>query len=327
MFHMSLSLSNVDTPRSAGGVLHVPPSEGLTKWVSGDIYTIKATRHDTNGAFAFIDAIVPPGGGPIAHAHPDQDEAFFLLDGELEFLDGDRTFVAEQGSFLFIPRGSRHRFKNISGTDVRTLFMFTPGGPEELFVESVRNLDGFTQALDRAAAARKPVVVLKVGQSDRGKRAALGHTGAIAGDGRVFSELLRRHRAIEVRELDELVELREAMLLARLKIRNAGQVCVSPSRFFVHQRIYDRFVVAFSGGKDSIGSLLTLLDAGISPNRIDCYHHDVDGDGPGFMDWPCTTSYCRAVTDALGVPLYLSWREGGFLREMLRDGVPTAPIR
>ena len=90
---------------------------------------------------------------------------------------------------------------------------------------------------------------------------------------------------------------------------------------------YDRFVVAFSGGKDSIASLLMLLDAGISPDRIDCYHHDVDGGGPGFMDWPCTTSYCRAVTDALGVPLYLSWREGGFLREMLRDGMPTAPIR
>lgn len=76
-----------------------------------------------------------------------------------------------------------------------------------LFVESIRNLDGFITALDRAAAARKPVVVLKVGQSDRGKRAALGHTGAIAGDGRAFSEVLRRHRAIEVRELDELVEV------------------------------------------------------------------------------------------------------------------------
>ncbi len=90
---------------------------------------------------------------------------------------------------------------------------------------------------------------------------------------------------------------------------------------------YDRFVVAFSGGKDSIASLLTLLDAGVSASRIDCYHHDVDGAGPGFMDWPCTTAYCRAVTQALDVPLYLSWREGGFLREMLRDGTPTAPIR
>jgi len=44
------------------------------------------------------------------------------------------------------------------------------------------------------------------------------------------------------------------------------------------------------------------------------------------MDWPCTTAYCQAVARALDVPLYLSWREGGFLREMLRDGTPTAPI-
>lgn len=89
---------------------------------------------------------------------------------------------------------------------------------------------------------------------------------------------------------------------------------------------YDRFVVAFSGGKDSIASLLSLLDAGVSPDRVECYHHDVDGAGPSFMDWPCTTAYCQAVARALDVPLYLSWREGGFLREMLRDGTPTAPI-
>ena len=89
---------------------------------------------------------------------------------------------------------------------------------------------------------------------------------------------------------------------------------------------YDRFIVAFSGGKDSIGCLLTLLDHGVHPSRIECYHHDVDGAGPFFMDWPCTTAYCRAVTHALGVPLYLSWREGGFLREMLRDGTPTAAV-
>lgn len=89
---------------------------------------------------------------------------------------------------------------------------------------------------------------------------------------------------------------------------------------------YDHFVVAFSGGKDSIASLLSLLDAGISPDRIECYHHDVDGAGPSFMDWPCTTAYCAAVPRSLRVPLYLSWREGGFLREMLRDGTPTAPI-
>ena len=66
---------------------------------------------------------------------------------------------------------------------------------------------------------------------------------------------------------------------------------------------YDRIVIAFSGGKDSVASLLTVMDAGVPPERIDVYHHDVDGNGPSFMDWPSTTAYCRAVsgsTDAAG---------------------------
>ncbi len=90
---------------------------------------------------------------------------------------------------------------------------------------------------------------------------------------------------------------------------------------------YDRIVVAFSGGKDSIACVLDLLDRGVPRERIELHHHDVDGQGECFMDWPSTTGYCRAVAQALGLPLYLSWRDGGFLREMLRQDEPTAPIR
>jgi len=91
-------------------------------------------------------------------------------------------------------------------------------------------------------------------------------------------------------------------------------------------RSYDRIIVAFSGGKDSVASLLTLIEAGVPRERIELYHHQVDGGGRPFVDWPSTTGYCRAVARALGVPLYLSWKEGGFEREMLRDNAPTAPI-
>jgi DNA sulfur modification protein DndC len=45
------------------------------------------------------------------------------------------------------------------------------------------------------------------------------------------------------------------------------------------------------------------------------------------MDWLSTTSYCRAIAQHRDVPLFLSWKEGGFLREMLRNNQPTAPIR
>jgi acetate---CoA ligase (ADP-forming) len=75
------------------------------------------------------------------------------------------------------------------------------------FTETVRNPDRYIAALDRAAAKGKPVVVLKVGRSERVRAAITGHTGGLAGESRVFSEVLKAHRAIEVEDLDEMTEV------------------------------------------------------------------------------------------------------------------------
>jgi acyl-CoA synthetase (NDP forming) len=75
------------------------------------------------------------------------------------------------------------------------------------FTETIRNPERYVAALDRAADRGKPVVVLKVGRSERSKRAITSHTGGLAGESRVFSELLRAHRAIEVHDMDELTEV------------------------------------------------------------------------------------------------------------------------
>lgn len=75
------------------------------------------------------------------------------------------------------------------------------------FTETVREPDAYVAALDRAAAKGKPVVVLKVGQSERARRAVISHTGGLAGETRVFSEVLKAHRAIEVRDLEEMTEV------------------------------------------------------------------------------------------------------------------------
>ena len=88
---------------------------------------------------------------------------------------------------------------------------------------------------------------------------------------------------------------------------------------------YEHVIVAFSGGKDSLACLLYLLDLGVPKERIELWHHDVDGrEGSSLMDWPCTRDYCRKLADAIGVALYFSWKEGGFEREMGRDGTPTS---
>jgi quercetin dioxygenase-like cupin family protein len=125
----------VDPRYTTRGAIHVPSGGGVTKWVAGDVYTMKVTAKETNGALGFIEASVPPGGGPPPHSHNSGDEAFFLLSGELEFLNGDRTFVAGAGDFIFVPRGIRHRFKNIGIHTTKMIFMFTPGGLEEVFVQ------------------------------------------------------------------------------------------------------------------------------------------------------------------------------------------------
>jgi len=75
------------------------------------------------------------------------------------------------------------------------------------FTETVREPERYVAALDRAAAAGKPVVVLKVGRTERTQRAITSHTGGLAGESRVFSEVLRAHRAIEVTDLDEMTEV------------------------------------------------------------------------------------------------------------------------
>lgn len=89
---------------------------------------------------------------------------------------------------------------------------------------------------------------------------------------------------------------------------------------------YDLFAIAFSGGKDSICCLLSLLEAGVDPAKIELHHHLVDGrEGSTLFDWPCTQDYCRKLAQAFDIPIYFSWLEGGLEREMCRQDQPKAP--
>jgi 3'-phosphoadenosine 5'-phosphosulfate sulfotransferase (PAPS reductase)/FAD synthetase len=93
---------------------------------------------------------------------------------------------------------------------------------------------------------------------------------------------------------------------------------------------YDKYIVCFSGGKDSIALHLFLLEQGIDPAKIELWHHDIDGEVSGdeknFMDWPITKGYVHAYAKAFSAPVYFSWRDGGFKREMLRDNQNTGDI-
>lgn len=91
---------------------------------------------------------------------------------------------------------------------------------------------------------------------------------------------------------------------------------------------YDKIIVSFSGGKDSIAMALHLLEMGVPRERIELWHQLVDGapGSPMFMDWRVTESYVTKVADALGLALRLQWREGGFQGELYREGRAKSPV-
>jgi len=73
-------------------------------------------------------------------------------------------------------------------------------------VEGIRRPSAFMAAAEKALAAGKPIVLVKLGRSDRGKAAAMSHTGAIAGDDQVFDAVCHRYGIVRCFSLDDLIE-------------------------------------------------------------------------------------------------------------------------
>lgn len=112
------------------------PGEGRRLWIVGDTLTFKATAAQTGGSMTAVEVLAAPGGGPPPHLHRDEDEMWYVLDGEFEILHGERTVRLGAGGFAFVPRGTLHRFENVSETPSRVLIVFTPGGFEGFFFEA-----------------------------------------------------------------------------------------------------------------------------------------------------------------------------------------------
>ena len=116
--------------------ISVMPEDGVTLSVVGDTYRLITTGEQTGGAYAAIDMLIPPQGGPGPHAHADFQESFYVLEGEIEVKTKARTFTAKKGSFVNIPLGGVvHSFKNRTNETARLLCVAVPSGLERFFQE------------------------------------------------------------------------------------------------------------------------------------------------------------------------------------------------
>lgn len=119
--------------------LHIPTrpvrraaGDGPALWHLGALITIKATTEETGGQLWLQEVLGERGYASPMHRHTREDEAFYVLDGELSVYVGDDVLRAGPGDFLWAPRDLPHAFCVESDT-ARFLALATPGGLDAFF--------------------------------------------------------------------------------------------------------------------------------------------------------------------------------------------------
>jgi len=117
-------------------IITVNPRDGQDLSVVGDNYRLLITGKETENAFAVIDMLIPPKGGPMPHAHANFNESFYVIEGEVVVRSEEQTYVAKQGAFVCIPKGGAiHSFKNETNSNAHILCLVVSSGLEEFFKE------------------------------------------------------------------------------------------------------------------------------------------------------------------------------------------------
>jgi quercetin dioxygenase-like cupin family protein len=109
--------------------------EGQALWFLGTLVRVKATAEQTGGAFGLIDNVLLAGFASPYHMHRNEDESFYVVEGEMTFYVGDERVKAEAGAFVYGPRGVPHGFEVEETAPARILLQNYPAGFEGFPVE------------------------------------------------------------------------------------------------------------------------------------------------------------------------------------------------
>src|SRR3712207_1397250 len=115
-------MSTTDAPRTSRTAIALQPGEGDARWFLGALVTIKSTRETTDGGVAVIEHYAGQGHGSPLHVHHNEDEWFYVTEGELTFWVGGQVTRAPAGSFVYLPRDVPHTFL-VSSPEARFLLV------------------------------------------------------------------------------------------------------------------------------------------------------------------------------------------------------------
>ena len=126
-------------------MIHFGSGEGLRREARGSEMWFKATAATTRGRLSLMERTLPPGGRmPPPHRHTGNEEAYFVLDGVVEFRVGGGVLAGGAGTFVLVPSGEAHTFGNTAASPARLLVLHAPA------------LDAYFEDLEALWAAPEP---------------------------------------------------------------------------------------------------------------------------------------------------------------------------
>ena len=126
---------------SASDTAHATTSFSLqnkhkkTIWLLGDTITLKVTGNETNGKYSVWEIKSPSQSGPPPHYHSNLEEGFYVLEGNFSFQYNENIVNVSYGSFIHVPAGIIHTYKNIGNSTGKLLVIGTPAGFENFAEE------------------------------------------------------------------------------------------------------------------------------------------------------------------------------------------------
>jgi mannose-6-phosphate isomerase-like protein (cupin superfamily) len=122
----------------------------ILNWM-GELAIIHVSGKETGGRFSLVELYATREGEVPLHVHHNEDEGFYIIEGEMTFYIGDRTVKGKAGDFVFAPKDMPHRYTVDNPGHARVLMTFSPAG-----------FEGFVRATSEPATSMTPPPVEEI---------------------------------------------------------------------------------------------------------------------------------------------------------------------